>query len=46
LEKLVTDKGLASNSEMSGRKEEWRRAYINTPHGKSIELGAAHTKHD
>ena len=46
LEKLVTDKGLASDSEMSGRKEEWRRAYLNTPHGKPIELGAVHTRHD
>ena len=41
LEKLVADKGLTSSDEMAGRKEEWRRAFLNTPHGKPIELGAA-----
>ncbi|MBT6829597.1 MAG: nitrile hydratase subunit beta, partial [Rhodospirillaceae bacterium] len=46
LEKLVTDKGLASGSEMSGRKNEWRRAYLNTPHGKPIHLSAAESKPD
>lgn len=44
LEKLVADKGLASPSEMAGRKEDWRRAYLNTPHGEAIELGAASSK--
>ncbi|MEE8171775.1 MAG: nitrile hydratase accessory protein [Alphaproteobacteria bacterium] len=38
LEKLVVDKGLASTAEMTGRKEDWRRAYLNTPHGRRIEL--------
>ena len=46
LEKLVADKGLASAAEMSGRKEDWRRAYLNTPHGHAIELGAADSKPD
>ena len=46
LEKLVTDKGLASSGEMSGRKDEWRRAYLNTPHGKPIHLSAAESKPD
>lgn len=41
LEKLVADKGLASGDEMAGRKEDWRRAYLNTPHGKPIKLSAA-----
>ena len=44
LEKLVADKGLTSVSEMAGRKEDWRRAYLNTPHGEAIELGAAGSK--
>ena len=44
LENLVADKGLASPSEMAGRKEDWRRAYLNTPHGEAIELGAASSK--
>lgn len=46
LEKLVADKGLATGSELSGRTEEWRRAYLNTPHGKPIELSAAEGKPD
>ena len=46
LEKLVTDKGLASRGEMTGRKEEWRRAYLNTPHGEAIELSTAERKPD
>ncbi len=46
LEKLVADKGLASAAEMTGRKDDWRRAYLNTPHGKPIELAAANIKPD
>lgn len=38
LEKLVTDKGLASRREMGRRKEDWRRAYQNTPHGSPVEI--------
>jgi nitrile hydratase accessory protein len=41
LEKLVADKGLASASELANRTEEWRRAYLNTPHGHPIELTKA-----
>ncbi|MDP7342762.1 MAG: nitrile hydratase accessory protein [Alphaproteobacteria bacterium] len=44
LEKLVADKGLASPDEMAGRKKKWRRAYLNTPHGKPIKLSAADTE--
>jgi nitrile hydratase accessory protein len=46
LEKLVADKGLASSDEMALRKEDWRHAYLNTPHGKPIQLGAAQDKPD
>lgn len=42
LEKLVADKNLVPGSEMGARKEEWRQAYLNTPHGKPVELSAAH----
>ena len=28
-------------AEFAERKETWRRAYLNTPHGKAIELSAA-----
>jgi len=39
LERLCAKKGLITASETQRRKEEWRRAYINTPHGAAVELG-------
>jgi len=41
LERLCTEKGLASGTDMHCRKEQWRRAYLHTPHGQPIELSAA-----
>ena len=41
LEKLTKAKGLVVDAEMDQRKEDWRRAYLNTPHGQPIELAAA-----
>ncbi|MFQ5937274.1 MAG: nitrile hydratase accessory protein [Acidiferrobacterales bacterium] len=41
LEKLVEQKGAVDETALSSRKEQWRRAYLNTPHGKPIELEAA-----
>ena len=41
LEKLVEQKGAADQNALSSRREQWRRAYLNTPHGKPIELDAA-----
>ncbi len=41
LERLCTEKRLANSSEMHRRKEQWRRAYLHTPHGQPIELSAA-----
>ncbi len=38
LERLVARKGLASVAEMARRKEEWRHAYLRTPHGHPVEL--------
>jgi nitrile hydratase accessory protein len=38
LENLVVDKSLASREEMGRRKELWRRAYLNTPHGLPVDL--------
>lgn len=48
LEHLCTQKGLLGSEAMSRRKEQWRRAYLNTPHGMPIELSAAFRvpKHD
>jgi nitrile hydratase accessory protein len=41
LEKICTAKGLVGIEERRKRKETWRCAYLNTPHGKPIELSAA-----
>jgi nitrile hydratase accessory protein len=41
LEKICTSKGLVGIEDRRKRKETWRRAYLNTPHGKPIELSAA-----
>jgi nitrile hydratase accessory protein len=38
LENLVAGKRLISVEEMARRKEEWRRAYLYTPHGQPVEL--------
>jgi nitrile hydratase accessory protein len=41
LERLCVEKGLVNLMDMQRRKEEWRRAYLNTPHGQPVELSAA-----
>jgi nitrile hydratase accessory protein len=38
LERLVAQRGFASREEMATRKEEWRRAFLRTPHGQPIAL--------
>ncbi len=45
LERICAETELVNYEEMSQRREEWRRAYLNTPHGQPIELSAAFT-HD
>ncbi len=40
LERLCRERGLVSDAEASDRKEAWRRAYLNTPHGKPVDLSA------
>ncbi len=40
LERLCRERGLVSEAEGSERKEAWRRAYLNTPHGKPVDLAA------
>jgi nitrile hydratase accessory protein len=40
LEDLLASAGAASFQEVGTREEEWRRAYLNTPHGKPVELSA------
>jgi len=38
IERIVAHCGLASCEEMAKRKEEWRHAYLFTPHGQPIAL--------
>jgi len=38
LEKIVAAKNIVSSPDMLTRKEEWRKAYLRTPHGQPIEL--------
>ena len=41
LERLCSEKALVERADMDRRKEDWRKAFLNTPHGKPIELSAA-----
>ena len=41
LERICTDRGLVGIEDMRRRKADWRQAYLNTPHGRPIELSAA-----
>ena len=43
LERLCRARGLVSEVEASDRKDAWRRAFLNTPHGKPVELGPNQT---
>ena len=45
LERLVEAKGLVDRAALAERKDAWADAYRHTPHGKPIELRAAHS-HD
>ena len=38
LEKLLLEKSVLDSEAVKSRIEEWRRAYLNTPHGHPIEL--------
>ncbi|HLJ93745.1 MAG TPA: nitrile hydratase accessory protein [Gemmataceae bacterium] len=40
LERLCIEKRLVTAADMRRRKEEWRQAYLHTPHGQPIELSA------
>lgn len=41
LETIVARKGAASPAEIDRRQKAWRQAYLNTPHGESVELANA-----
>jgi nitrile hydratase accessory protein len=40
LERLCAAKGMVDPAEIRTRQEEWRRAYLDTPHGEPVELAA------
>ena len=40
LEKLLDKAGAAVGPEVDSRREQWKRAYLNTPHGQPVELSA------
>ena len=40
LESLLDKSGAAEMDEVEARREQWKRAYLNTPHGKPVELSA------
>ena len=42
LERLCRARGLVSQEEASDRKDAWQSAYLNTPHGKPVELASHH----
>lgn len=41
LEAICERQGLASAAAIDARTEQWRSAYVNTPHGEPVELSAA-----
>lgn len=40
LEELCLAKGLLARPALDGRRQQWERAYLNTPHGQPVELSA------
>jgi nitrile hydratase accessory protein len=38
LERLCEAKGLVKSADRKIRQEQWREAYLNTPHGRPVEL--------
>jgi nitrile hydratase accessory protein len=40
IERIVAALGIANPGDQLRRKEEWRGAYFNTPHGHPVELAA------
>ncbi len=51
LESLLIQRGIASAADLAVLKEAWTEAYLHTPHGQPVELGAGgyhahHHDHD
>ena len=45
LERICAAKGLVGSEDIHRRQATWRRAYLNTPHGRPVDLSAA-LKHE
>jgi nitrile hydratase accessory protein len=41
LERMCAEKGMIEPAEINRRQEQWRRAYLATPHGQPVQLDAA-----
>lgn len=46
LERICVAKDLVGRADLRQRLQDWRRAYLNTPHGRPIELSAAYKGRD
>ncbi len=46
LERLLNLSKRVSSAELVQRQEDWRRAYLHTPHGKPVELAAGRNHDD
>lgn len=44
LQTLLAAEGQASATEIETREEQWRQAYLNTPHGQPVEIQAPPSK--
>ena len=44
LERLATEKGLVPAGDLAARKAAWRQAFLDTPHGQPVALGAKEKK--
>lgn len=40
LERLVAEKQAVAGEDITQRREDWRAAYLNTPHGQPVALSA------
>lgn len=45
LESLCAEKGLVAPVEVAARQEQWRQAYLHTPHGQPVELASRNKTH-
>ena len=46
LERVCAEKGMIEPSEIRRRQEQWRRAYLATPHGQPVQLDRRARRHE